>query len=129
MNIVVQTPLAPNPVGPYEQAILAGNTLYVSGQIPINPATNELVSESYAKATEQVMKNIDAILKAASMSFDDVVRCTIFVADLGHFSEVKEMYGSFFGGIAPSRVCVQVAALPKGALVEISAIAVKYSCF
>lgn len=125
MNTVVQTPLAPNPVGPYEQAILAGNTLYVSGQIPINPATNELVSESYAKATEQVMKNIEAILKAASMSFDDVVRCTIFVADLGHFSEVNEMYGSFFGGITPSRECVQVAALPKGALVEISAIAVK----
>lgn len=125
MNTKIQTSLAPNPVGPYEQAILAGNTLYVSGQIPINPTTNELVTESYAKATEQVMKNIDAILKAASMTFDDVVRCTIFVSDLAHFGEVNEMYGSFFGEKTPSRECVQVAALPKGALVEISAIAVK----
>ncbi|MBP5371940.1 MAG: RidA family protein [Bacteroidales bacterium] len=125
MNTVIYTKNAPEPIGPYKQAILAGNTLYVSGQIPINPATNELISDSYAKATEQVMQNIQAILQAASMSFDNVVRCTIFVADLAHFGEVNEMYGTFFGAISPSRECVQVAALPKGALVEISAIAVK----
>lgn len=125
MNTVIQTSSAPEPVGPYEQAILAGNTLYISGQIPINPATNELVSTSYADATEQVMKNIDAILCKANMTFDDVVRCTIFVADLAHFSEVNAMYGTFFHAISPSRECVQVSALPKGAMVEISAIAVK----
>ncbi|MBR3981595.1 MAG: RidA family protein [Bacteroidales bacterium] len=125
MKKIINTQSAPAPIGPYEQAILAGNTLYISGQIPVNPATGELVSVSYAEATKQVMKNLDAILKEAEMSFDDVVRCTIFVADLAHFGEVNEMYGSFFGTVTPSRECVQVAALPKGALVEISAIAVK----
>ncbi|MCQ2607328.1 MAG: RidA family protein [Bacteroidales bacterium] len=125
MNKVITTSLAPAPVGPYEQAILAGNTLYVSGQIPINPATGVLVSDSFSAATKQVMENIGAILKEAGMSYSDVVRCTIFVSDLSHFSEVNEMYGTFFSTIAPSRECVQVAALPKGACVEISAIAVK----
>lgn len=125
MNKVITTSLAPAPVGPYEQAILAGNTLYVSGQIPINPATGVLVSDSFSAATKQVMENIGAILKEAGMSYNDVVRCTIFVSDLSHFSEVNEMYGTFFSTIAPSRECVQVAALPKGACVEISAIAVK----
>ncbi len=125
MNTVIYTKNAPEPIGPYKQAILAGNTLYISGQIPINPQTGELVSESYSKATEQVMKNISAILQAAEMTFDNVVRCTIFVADLAHFGEVNEVYGKFFGEISPSRECVQVAALPKGSLVEISAIAVR----
>ena len=125
MNTIITTKNAPAPVGPYEQAILANNTLYISGQIPLNPANNVLVSDSFASATNQVMKNLEAILKEAKMTFDDVVRCTIFVTDLAHFAEVNEMYGSFFKNIAPSRECVQVAALPKGALVEISAIAVK----
>ncbi len=125
MNKVISTSLAPAPIGPYEQAILAGNTLYVSGQIPINPTDGMLVSDTYANATKQVMNNINAILQAAGMTFDNVVRCTIFVADLTYFSEVNEEYGTFFKAIAPSRECVQVAALPKGAMVEISAIAVK----
>lgn len=125
MNKIINTKLAPAPVGPYEQAILSGNTLYISGQIPINPVSGDLVSSSYCAATKQVMENISEILNAAGMTFNDVVRCTIFVADLAHFSEINEMYGTFFTEIAPSRECVQVAALPKGALVEISAIAVK----
>lgn len=125
MNMIIYTKKAPEPIGPYKQAILAENTLYVSGQIPINPQTGELVSDSYPKATEQVMQNISAILQAADMTFDNVVRCTIFVADLAHFGEVNEVYGKFFGEISPSRECVQVAALPKGSLVEISAIAVR----
>ena len=125
MNTIVNTKSAPAPIGPYEQAILAGNTLYVSGPIPINPEVGSLVSSSYANATKQVMQNIGAILSAANMTFDDVVRCTIFIADLSHFAEVNEMYGTFFDKCAPSRECVQVSALPKGALVEISAIAVK----
>lgn len=125
MNTIINTKNAPAPIGPYEQAILAGDTLYVSGQIPINPEKNELITNSYSAATKQVMTNIGAILQAANMSFDDVVRCTIFVTDLAYFGEVNEMYGTFFKGIAPSRECVQVSALPKGALVEISAIAVK----
>lgn len=125
MNTIITTKFAPAPVGPYEQAILAGNTLYVSGQIPLNPTTGVLVSDSFSAATKQVMENIGAILAEAGMSFNDVVRCTIFVTDLSHFAEVNEMYGTFFSSIAPSRECVQVAALPKGACVEISAIAVK----
>ena len=125
MNTIIYTKNAPEPIGPYKQAILAGNSLYISGQIPINPQTGELVSDSYGRATEQVMNNISAILQAADMTFDNVVRCTIFVADLAHFGEVNEVYGKFFGKISPSRECVQVAALPKGSLVEISAIAVK----
>ncbi len=125
MNKVITTSLAPAPVGPYEQAILAGNTLYVSGQIPLNPTTGTLVSDSFSSATKQVMENIGAILQEAGMTYDDIVRCTIFVSDLSHFAEVNEMYGTFFTTIAPSRECVQVAALPKGACVEISAIAVK----
>lgn len=125
MNKVITTSLAPAPIGPYEQAILAGNTLYISGQIPVNPADGVLVCDTFANATKQVMSNINAILQAAEMTFDNVVRCTIFVSDIAHFAEVNEMYGSFFKTIAPSRECVQVAALPKGAMVEISAIAVK----
>lgn len=121
----INTNNAPAPIGPYEQAVLAGNTLYVSGQIPVNPATGELVSDSFPAATEQVMKNIAAILAAADMTFDNVVRCTIFVSDLAHFAEVNEVYGSFFTSQTPSRECVQVASLPKGSMVEISAIAVK----
>lgn len=125
MKTVINTPLAPAPVGPYEQAILVDNTLYISGQIPINPKNGQLVDSSYAEATQQVMRNIDAILQEAKLSLSDVVRCTIFVNDLSHFAEVNEMYGTFFTKMAPSRECVQVSALPKGALVEISAIAVK----
>ncbi|MCQ2959362.1 MAG: RidA family protein [Bacteroidales bacterium] len=125
MNKVIKTLKAPAPIGPYEQAILAENTLYISGQIPVNPTTGELVSSSYTEATQQVMNNLSEILSAAEMTFENVVRCTIFVTDLNHFGEVNETYGSYFKSIAPSRECVQVAALPKGALVEISAIAVK----
>lgn len=125
MNTIIYTKNAPEPIGPYKQAILANNTLYVSGQIPINPQTGELVSDSYPKATEQVMQNISAILQAADMTFDNVVRCTIFVADLAYFGEVNDVYGRYFGEISPSRECVQVAAMPKGSLVEISAIAVR----
>ncbi len=125
MKIVINTPLAPAPVGPYEQAILVDNTLYISGQIPINPKSGQLVDSSYAEATQQVMMNLNAILQEAKMTFADVVRCTIFVNDLSHFGEVNDMYGSFFKRNAPSRECVQVDALPKDAMVEISAIAVR----
>lgn len=125
MKTIINTTFAPAPVGPYEQALLVDNTLYISGQIPINPYNGQLIDSSYAEATQQVMLNLEAILKEAKMTLADVVRCTIFVNDLSHFGEVNEMYGTFFTKMAPSRECVQVAALPKGALVEISAIAVK----
>lgn len=125
MKTIINTSLAPAAVGPYEQAILVDNTLYISGQIPINPENGQMVCTTYAEATQQVMKNIAAILREAQMSLSEIVRCTIFVNDLSHFSEVNEMYESFFTSNFPSRECVQVTALPKGAMVEISAIAVK----
>ncbi len=126
MKKVISTPLAPAPLGPYSQAILAGDTLYVSGQIPLNVTSGELVTTSIEDETRQVMENLSVILNEAGYAFDDVVKCCIFVADLGNFTAINKVYGRYFNEeIAPARETVEVSALPKGVGVEISCIAVK----
>ena len=115
---------APAPIGPYSQAVKEGNTLYVSGQIPINAENGKLVSDDIASETDQVMKNIWAILNAADMDFGNVVKCSIFVTDMRDFSIVNAAYEKYFDNEPPSRETVEVAALPKGVNVEISCIAV-----
>ncbi|MDJ1178054.1 RidA family protein [Roseofilum sp. BLCC_M91] len=124
---VVQTDRAPAPVGPYNQAIAAtGEMLFVSGQIAIDPSTNELVySGDVAKQTEQVMNNLQAVLVAAGATFENAVKMTIFLKDMGDFATVNQVYGSYFDPeTAPARACVEVARLPKDVLVEVDCIAV-----
>ncbi len=122
---IIYTEYAPKPVGPYSQAVLAGNTLYISGQIPLDPESNSMIDVNISLATKQVMENIGAILQAAGMNFDDVVKCTIFVRDMAQFKDVNAVYFNYFPSTFPSRETVEVSALPLNALVEISAIAVK----
>lgn len=123
MKKIINTTNAPEPIGPYNQAVLVNDTLYVSGQIPINPTWNKLVDTSIEAETHQVMENIEAILKAAGMRFEHVVKCSIFVKDLSNFSAVNEVYGSYFKNNFPARECVEVARLPKDVNVEISCVA------
>ncbi|MBI1835820.1 MAG: RidA family protein [Flavobacteriia bacterium] len=125
MKKAVQISGAPAPIGPYSQAILANNTLYVSGQIPLNPANGELVIDSIQHATHQVLKNIFALLAEEGMNEDNVVKCSIFLKDLNDFAIVNEIYGSYFKNIPPARETVQVAKLPLDVPIEISCIAVK----
>lgn len=126
MKTIITTPNAPAPIGPYNQAILVGNTLYVSGQIPINPKTGELISSSITDETTQVMKNLEAVLNAADMTFEDVVKSSIFISDMANFSEINNVYSTYFDErTAPARETVEVANLPKYVNVEISMIAVK----
>lgn len=126
MKKIIETKNAPAPIGPYNQAILSNNTLYISGQIPMDPNTNELVSGDIKKETKQSMENLAAILKAGDMTFENVVKSTIFLKDMHQFSEVNEVYGSYFNtATAPARETVEVANLPKFVNVEISMIAVK----
>ncbi|HVG59930.1 MAG TPA: RidA family protein [Hyalangium sp.] len=117
---------APKAIGPYSQAIQvdAGKMTFLSGQIPLDPKTMEMVQGDAATQTEQVMKNLKAVLAAAGLDFSHVVRCTIFLTDLGDFAKVNEVYGRSFTNAPPARATVQVAALPRGAKVEIDAIAV-----
>jgi 2-iminobutanoate/2-iminopropanoate deaminase len=115
---------APAPIGPYSQAILKGDTLYASGQIAINPENDELILTSIPEETHQVMKNIAAVLKAAKMNFDNIVKCSIFLSDMENFSLVNEVYGSYFTKDFPARETVQVSCLPKNVNVEISFIAI-----
>ncbi len=122
---IIRTDKAPAPIGPYNQAILSGNQLFISGQIAIDPATGELNMPDLATETHQVMKNLQAILEEAGMSFDDVVKTCIFLSDMKRFAEVNEVYGQYVGENAPARETVQVAALPKFVNVEISMIAVR----
>lgn len=124
MKAVVSTEDAPKAIGPYSQGIKAGGMLFLSGQIPLDPATGALVTGDIAVQTERVMKNLEAVLKAAGLGFPNVVRCTIYLMDLGDFAAVNEVYGRYFPSTPPSRATVQVAGLPKGARVEIDAIAV-----
>ena len=126
MKTVIQTLKAPAPIGPYNQAILVDNTLYVSGQIALDPITMELVNKNIETETTQVMKNLSEVLKAAGMDFANVIKTTIFLYDMGDFADVNEVYGSYFDHkIAPARETVQVAALPKNVCVEISVIAIR----
>ena len=121
---IIYTPNAPEPVGPYSQAVRTGDTLYVSGQVPINPESGNMVTGDIKEEARQVMHNIGAVLSAAGMDFGHIVKCSIFVTDIRDFAAVNEVYGEYFDKRPPARETVQVAALPKGARVEISCIAV-----
>ncbi len=126
MKKIITSTNAPNPVGPYNQAIFAGDTLYVSGQIAINPANGELLMASIEEETTQVMKNLQAILEVAGLSFEDVVKCSVFVKDMGMYSRINAIYAQYFNDeTAPARELVEVANLPKYVNVEISCIAYK----
>ena len=125
MNKIIKTDKAPAPIGPYNQAIFAGDTLYVSGQVAIDPATNEVVKGTIEVEATLVMNNIKAILEEAGFGFEDVVKTTIFLSDMGTFAKVNEIYGSYFTGNYPARETVQVSVLPKNLNVEISVIAYK----
>jgi 2-iminobutanoate/2-iminopropanoate deaminase len=122
---IINTQDAPAPIGPYNQAVKAGNMLFVSGQIALHPETNQLVKENIMDETHQVMQNIKHILSAAHMDFSDIVKTTIFITDMNNFSQVNEVYGKYFSGYFPARETVQVSALPKAVNVEISVIAAK----
>ncbi|CAI8362032.1 MAG: 2-iminobutanoate/2-iminopropanoate deaminase [Cryomorphaceae bacterium] len=125
MKKIINTPNAPTVIGPYSQAILSGNTLYCSGLIAINPITGNLVTDNISAETKQVMKNILAVLKAAEMNFENVVKCTIFMKDMNDYASINEVYGNSFDSNLPAREAVQVSVLPKNVNVEISVIAVK----
>lgn len=122
---IIKTPNAPDPIGPYNQAIEAGNMLFISGQICLDPASGNLNNKDIQEETHQVMHNLKAILQAAGMDFTNVVKTTIFLTDMNRFSEVNEVYGKYFKSNFPARETVQVSALPKFVNVEISMIACK----
>ena len=126
MKKIIYTDKAPAPIGPYNQAVLVGNTLYTSGQIALNPATMELVLDNIETETKQVMENMKAVLAAADMTFENVIKTTIFIMNMGDFARINTVYGSYFDeATAPARETVQVACLPKNVNIEISMIAVK----
>jgi 2-iminobutanoate/2-iminopropanoate deaminase len=118
----VSTPDAPEAIGPYSQAIRTGSLLFCSGQIPLDPSTGEVVKEDVEGQTRRCLENLSAVCEAAGAALADAVRCTIYLADIGDFARVNEAYGEFFAGDPPARVAVGVAALPRGADVEIDAI-------
>ena len=123
MRQAISTPNAPAAIGPYSQAIKSGNLLFLSGQIPLDPATGNLVAGGIEEQTRQVFTNIGAILDAAGLSFDAVVSATVYVMDMNDFAKVNEIYATYFSSPAPARATVQVARLPKDSLVEIQIIA------
>ena len=125
MNEALATKNAPAAIGPYSQGIKAGNTVYVSGQIPIDPATGEFAGETIQEQTRQSLTNIKNILAEAGMDMSDVVKTTVLLANIADFTAMNEVYAEFFTAPYPARAAFQVAAIPKGALVEIEAIAVK----
>ena len=125
MKKIIFTENAPAPIGPYNQAVLKGNTLYTSGQIAIHPKTGEMVTTNIEEETQQVMQNMKAVLEAAGMTFENVVKTTIFIMNMTDFGSINTIYGSYFNEkTAPARETVQVACLPKNVNVEISMIAV-----
>lgn len=125
MNDVIETKLAPCAIGPYSQARMSENYLFTSGQIPIDPQTGMLVQGGIEDQVKQVMENLKQVLFAAELSFDQVIKTTVFIIDMADFNAVNKIYGSYFVNNKPARSCVAVANLPKGALVEIELIAVK----
>ncbi|MCK5400750.1 MAG: RidA family protein [Flavobacteriaceae bacterium] len=126
MKTIITTSKAPAPIGPYNQAVLSGNTLYTSGQIAFKPETGALVLTDIKTETRQVMENMKQVLAAADMTFENVVKTSIFISDMNNFAQINEVYGSYFDDAsAPARETVQVARLPKDVNVEISMIAVK----
>ncbi|HSU28929.1 MAG TPA: RidA family protein [Chitinophagaceae bacterium] len=122
---IIQTPSAPKPIGPYSQAIMTGNLLFISGQICFDPATGELKNKNLQEETHQVMHNLRAILQEAGMDFSHVIKTTIFLTDMNRFTEVNEVYGKYFESSFPARETVQVSALPKFVNIEISMVASK----
>lgn len=124
MSEIISTEKAPGAIGPYSQAIKANGMLFCSGQIPIDPATGEFVAGGVTEQTEQVFKNLIAVLEAGDASLNSVVKTSVFLADMGDFSAMNEVYAKYFDSNKPARATVQAAGLPKGALVEIDCIAV-----
>ena len=122
-NKIIRSDEAPAPIGPYSQAVLVGTTLYVSGQIPLDAASGELINANITEETHQVMKNLEAVLRAAGSSFVQVAKCTIFLRDMNQFATINEAYGQYFQENPPARETVEVSRLPKDVNVEISCIA------
>ena len=121
---IIRTENAPAPIGPYNQAVKTENTLYVSGQIAINPKTGKLINETIEKETKMVMDNLKAVVEAAGISMKNIVKTTIFISDMNNFGKINEVYGSYFESDFPARETVEVSVLPKNVNVEISCIAV-----
>ncbi len=124
MKEIVSTDKAPGAIGPYSQAIKGGGMVFCSGQIPIDPVTGEFVSDKVAEQTEQVLRNLSEVLRAAGTSLDNVVKTTVFLADMNDFSEMNEVYGRFFNENKPARATIQAARLPRDSRVEIDCIAI-----
>lgn len=124
-NTCILSDEAPRPIGPYSQAVLAGNTLYLSGQIALDPLTGELLNDNITEETHAVMKNLEAVLRHAGFTFQDVVKCSIFLKNMDDFAAVNDAYGVYFKSNPPARETVEVSRLPKNVHVEISCIAVK----
>ncbi len=125
MKTIINTQNAPAPIGPYSQAVAAGNFIFLSGQIALNPATGQLVTDDIKTETKQVMENIKAILVEAGINFDNIIKTSIFLTDMQNFAQVNEVYGTYFSEQFPARETVQVAGLPKGVNVEITVTALK----
>ena len=125
MKKIIETLNAPKPIGPYSQAVLSGNILYTSGQIAIDPKTEKLVMDSIELETKQIMNNIEALLKEASMTFNDVIKTSIFISNMNNFDQINKIYGQYFSTNFPARETVEVSCLPKNVNVEISVIAAK----
>lgn len=123
MKQIINSSKAPAPIGPYSQAVKAGSTLYISGQIAIDQESGDLITSSIEEETEQVMKNLSFILDEAGLSFNNVLKCSIFVSDMGNFAKVNAIYGKYFKENPPARETVEVSCLPKNVNVEISCIA------
>ena len=122
---IIFTENAPKPIGPYNQAVLVGNTLYCSGQIALNPATGEMIQDSIEAETNMVMKNVGEVLKAAGMDYSNIIKSSIFISDMNQFAQINQVYATYFKADFPARETVQVSRLPKDANVEISVVAVK----
>ena len=125
MKTIISTPEAPAAIGPYSQAVEAGDLIFISGQLPIDPVTGNLEAADTALQTSAAIRNIEAILHSRGLSLDNVVKTTVFMADLGEFQKMNEVYGRFFSKNPPARATIEVKALPKAALVEIEAVALK----
>lgn len=125
MKQVIQTNNAPQAIGPYSQAIMAGDTLYVSGQIPVIPATGVIVSDKVEEQARQVMENVKAVVEAAGLTLDHVVKTNVFIKNMDDFAKINAVYSEYFKENCPARACVEVAHLPKDVLLEMDAIAVK----
>lgn len=124
-RVRINTPDAPAAIGPYSQGVMVGDTLYCSGQIPIDPATGQLVEGGAEAETERVLENLGAVLRAAGLDYTNVVRCSVFLADMNDYARMNEVYARYFSEEPPAREAVQVAELPRSVSIEISCIAVK----